>query len=123
MHSPTWPSIARARGVRRGTLLVLLACGLLLTMAGPAAATTTRVVMSGLDNPRGLAFGPEGALYVAEAGRGGPGPCFVPPLRGGLGCYGPTGGVSRLWRGKQDRSAARRPARTTSRSSAVAVAT
>src|SRR5215472_4543614 len=27
-------------------------------------------VMSGLDNPRGMAFGPQGALYVAEAGRG-----------------------------------------------------
>jgi len=25
--------------------------------------------MSGLDNPRGLAFAPNGALYVAEAGR------------------------------------------------------
>jgi len=29
------------------------------------------VVASGLANPRGLAFGPDGALYVAEAGRGG----------------------------------------------------
>ena len=61
------------------------------------------VVMSGLDNPRGLAMGPEGALYVAEAGRGGPGPCVVlngPPLPA---CYGPTGAVSRLWHGHQRR--------------------
>jgi hypothetical protein len=76
-----------------------------LTGASGAGAATTSVVMSGLDNPRGLAFGPEGALYVAEAGRGGPGPCFVPPARGGLACYGPTGAVSRLWRGEQERVA------------------
>jgi len=43
---------------------------LALTARGVAAAEVT-VVMSGLDSPRGLAFGPEGALYVAEAGRGG----------------------------------------------------
>src|SRR5688572_3914736 len=51
------------------------------------------VVMSGLDNPRGLAFGPEGALYVAEAGRGGDGPSIE--LRPGVSAsYGPTGAVS-----------------------------
>jgi hypothetical protein len=38
MRSPKWPSIARGRGARLGTLSVLLACGLLLAMAGPAAA-------------------------------------------------------------------------------------
>jgi hypothetical protein len=86
-----------------GALVVTLAVA--LTGASGAGAVTTRVVMSGLDNPRGLAFGPEGALYVAEAGRGGPGPCFVPPIRGGLSCYGPTGAVSRLWRGDQERVA------------------
>src|SRR6266498_2094115 len=82
-------------------LVVTLAVA--LTGASGAGATTTSVVMSGLDNPRGLAFGPEGALYVAEAGRGGPGPCIV--LRGAPQCYGPTGAVSRLWRGKQERVA------------------
>jgi hypothetical protein len=59
--------------------------------------------MSGLDNPRGLAFGPEGALYVVEAGRGGSGPCQM--LRGLLRCYGATGAVSRYWHGTQERVA------------------
>jgi len=58
-------------------------------------------VMTGLANPRGLAWGPEGALYVAEAGRGGTGPCFI--VLTSTVCYGATGGVSRLWRGKQER--------------------
>jgi hypothetical protein len=38
MHSPNWPSIARTRSARLGTLSVLLACGLLLAMVQPAAS-------------------------------------------------------------------------------------
>jgi hypothetical protein len=67
-----------------------------------AAVTSTTVVMSGLENPRGLAFGPEGALYVAESGT--PqitGPC-VPVVRGDN-CYSGTGAITRLWRGRQER--------------------
>ena len=46
----------------------------LALLALPTANTQSITqVMSGLDNPRHLAFGPEGALYVAEAGRGGSG--------------------------------------------------
>ena len=40
-------------------------------MATPVARVTAAditVVMSGLNSPRGLAWGPEGGLYVAEAG-------------------------------------------------------
>lgn len=47
--------------------------------AAPQAAEAGRyaVVASGLDNPRGLAFSPNGSLYVAEAGEGGDN-CFFP---------------------------------------------
>src|SRR5215207_4918456 len=83
-----------ARPSPPGRTLSYLACAtlvaalaLLATPSKPvAAASTVTVVMSGLDNPRGLAFGAQGALYVAEAGRGGNGPCFF--LRGGTRCFG-----------------------------------
>lgn len=81
-------------------------CGLIgaVALALPLAATAApEPVMTGLDNPRGLAWGPEGALYVAEAGRGGPGVCVPLPDGPGVRCYGATGAISRLWRGQQER--------------------
>ena len=55
---------------------------------------TIEVIASGLNNPRGINFGPEGALYVAEAGSGGGGPCAEGPE--GLRCYGTTGSITRI---------------------------
>jgi glucose/arabinose dehydrogenase len=41
-----------------------------------------KVVAEGLDNPRGIGFGPDGALYVAESGSGAPAPASRAPRAG-----------------------------------------
>ena len=71
----------------------VIACG----MAPAAGAEGLDVVADGLHNPRGMSFGPGGALYVAEAGSGGPGPCIpAPGPPGPLTCYGATGSITRI---------------------------
>ena len=76
--------------------------------APAATGPSPAVVMSGLDAPRGLAWGPEGALYVAEAGtRTVTGPCV--PIARGQNCFSGTGAVSRLWKGRQARVASGLP--------------
>jgi hypothetical protein len=115
------------RAMRLALVLLVAAlavtCGIVATAASGQPAGT--VVMSGLDNPRGLTFvrarnghadgdgdhrgrGLRGwALYVAEAGRGGgPGPHCITLPRGPTGvpaCPGATGAVSRLVGGVQER--------------------
>jgi hypothetical protein len=84
-----------------GLVIALCALAAALGASGNAVTPPGTVVMSGLDNPRHLAFGPEGGLYVAEAGRGGSGPCIF--IRGATQCAGTTGAVSRLWKGVQSR--------------------
>src|SRR5215210_2481994 len=74
--------------------------------ADAGAQATHKIILRGLDNPRGLTFaevGGELALYVAEAGRGGDGPCLI--VRGVEQCAGTTGAVSRWFRGRQQRIA------------------
>jgi hypothetical protein len=60
---------------------------------------------TGLDNPRGLAFAPNGALYVTEAGLGGGGPCFPQRdnLEGEEVCWGTTGAITKVYEGTQVR--------------------
>lgn len=83
-------------------LVALLATLAAVAAAGSAGAATVTPVMTGLDNPRGLDFGPDGALYVVEAGRGGPGPPNR-VMRGMPQGWGATGAISRLRGGVQER--------------------
>jgi len=84
-------------------LLLVVGVAALALPAGAFASTITQV-MSGLDNPKGLAFGPGDGLYVAEGGRGGAGPCWTSPRPDlGVRCYGPTGAISRYGHGTQAR--------------------
>jgi sugar lactone lactonase YvrE len=75
---------------------VALGAALVGTLAPPATAQKPDVVTGGLANPRGLAFGPDGRLYVAEAGRGGKGPCIPAPEQGPPNCAGATGALTRV---------------------------
>lgn len=89
------------RSVAAGLSSVLASALLALHPAATAASLET--IATGLNNPRGLNFGPEGGLYVAEAGRGGNGDCAEGPE--GPRCYGTSGSITRidLRRGTQER--------------------
>ena len=67
---------------------------LLCTVSTAQAVTVEEVGDGGLRSPRHLDFAPSGNLFVAEAGRGGAGPCFI----GGEGpaCMGATAAVTRI---------------------------
>jgi hypothetical protein len=78
---------------------------MLLSVAlAPAAAAYggVGVVAGGLDNPRGIDVDRYGFVYVAEAGRGGSGPCF-PGAEGPTQCLGETGAITLVAFGTQHR--------------------
>jgi hypothetical protein len=83
-------------------IAALAMAALVATTAAAAEPGTATKIMSGLDNPRGLTFAPNGALFVAESGHGGA-PCDPPGS--GITCYGVTGAVTRYWHGEQVRVA------------------
>jgi hypothetical protein len=88
------------RSVRIPTVAIVVATWFFLSAPRGmirAQSGTVQVIATGLDNPRGLAFGPDGALYVAESGRGGVSTLCAPdPGTGANRCYGPTGAITRI---------------------------
>lgn len=58
----------------------LLTCGVATIFgANVAEAVTLSVVADGISNARGISFGPDGSLYIAEPGIGGDGNCQPSP--------------------------------------------
>lgn len=66
-----------------------------LPPSGPPVAT-------GLDNPKGLRFGLDGSLYIAEAGHGGSGACVISAEQQEV-CFGATGAITQVKNGVQRR--------------------
>src|SRR5713226_1710325 len=64
-----WRRIIPIGAATTGLLGLMIGVGASPSAAAPKAKFTT--VASGFDNPRGLAFGEDGKLYVGEAGTGG----------------------------------------------------
>jgi hypothetical protein len=60
--------------------------------AEAAPAYSVRTLVTGLENPRGLAIAPNGNPFLSEAGRGGSGPCLIAGGGKTL-CFGTTGAV------------------------------
>ncbi|WP_407882906.1 ScyD/ScyE family protein, partial [Scytonema sp. NUACC26] len=86
------------------SLATLTFCFAVVLETKPVAATTVSVIADGLDNVRGLSFGPDGSLYVTEAGVGGDQLCsasFTFPNQ--QACIGSSGAVTRIKDGKQQR--------------------
>ena len=84
-------------------LLLLGIAGAAIAAAGPAsAAYVGTVIVSGLNSPHGLAFGPDGALYIAEAGYlADDSPSVV--IDGGTYRYNTTGSITRYEGGTSTR--------------------
>ncbi|MEH2414519.1 ScyD/ScyE family protein [Nostoc sp.] len=86
------------------TITFLTFCVAAFSGMKAASAGSFSVIADGLYNAGGLSFGPDGNLYVTEAGIGGSGACVPPPSgQGDSLCYGTSGAVTKIENGKSER--------------------
>src|SRR5689334_18853656 len=79
--------------LRRALFAALAVAALTLSQVAAGGSASVRTFASHLNNPRGLEVGPDGALYIAEAGTGGRLKCIAGPE--GKQCAGFTGAIIR----------------------------
>jgi hypothetical protein len=93
--------------MRRRNILALAAIAAVVAVPSAQAHNGTgswKVVASGLDNPRGIAVAKNGDIWVAEAGRGGAGPCQPGEEQGSpASCFGASGAYTLIHHGHQKR--------------------
>lgn len=92
------PVLRRAAGV----VSMAVTAALLNSTNALAVDYASSVIATGLNNPRGLAFAPDGSLFIAEAGiPAGSGPSTI--VRGAPNIYTETGSITRYFNGTQAR--------------------
>ena len=99
--------MTRRRRLVSIALVMAVTVSLVPLLAVPAAAVSDPVVLaSGLNAPYKLAMGPDGAIYVAESGTGGPDCATVVGPEGDEieVCVGDTGSVTRIATGSTTRT-------------------
>jgi sugar lactone lactonase YvrE len=83
--------------IRTKTISRFFCVAVVLVFAANAGAQSVETLASGLNNPRGIAFAPNGELYVVEMGDGGAGPCILSPVfPNPPRCYGASGALTQI---------------------------